>query len=187
MNNTFYFLRHGETTKDKSIPISRWKLSDKGIEQASELADEQTFQNIDVVFASTEEKAFQSAKPIADSIGKEILQVSELSELKRDKGGFMKAEDYEKTLRFCLENLTQSLHNWETADHALKRFLKKIEEIDSQYESKNILIVGHSFTINLYFAQLLNKFDNVYQRFNQNNYTDWGIVRNKKVVKDIAS
>src|SRR3989344_7477673 len=99
----------------------------------------------------------------------------------------MKAEDYEKTLRFCLENLTQSLHNWETADHALKRFLKKIEEIDSQYESKNILIVGHSFTINLYFAQLLNKFDNVYQRFNQNNYTDWGIVRNKKVVKDIAS
>src|SRR3989344_9068519 len=162
MKNTFYFLRHGEAEKDKKLPISKWKLSDMGIKQAIKLANERTFQNIDIVFASTEEKAFQTAKPIADSISKEILQVFELGELKRDKGGFMNAEEYEKTLRFCLENLTQSLHNWETADHALTRFLKKIGEIDNKYEGKNILVVGHGFTINLYFAQLLNKLDKVY-------------------------
>ena len=30
MNNTFYFLRHGETRKDNNVPISKWVLSVEG-------------------------------------------------------------------------------------------------------------------------------------------------------------
>lgn len=64
---------------------------------------------------------------------------------------------------------------------------KKIEEIDKHYENKKILIVSHGFTINLYFAKLLGILDKVYERFLTNNYADWGIVKNKKVIKDIAN
>lgn len=187
MNNTFYFLRHGETKKDMDVPISQWKLSEKGEEQARKLAQENIFNGVDIVVASAEEKAYQTAKPIADKLGKEIIQLKEISELNRDKGGYIEAEKYEETIKLCLKELNSSSHNWETANHALERFSNKIEEIDKEYENKNILVVGHGFTINLYFAKLLNVLNKVYERFNTNNYGDWGIVRANKVIKDIAT
>ena len=187
MNNTFYFLRHGETEKDLNVLISQWKLSEKGEEQARKLADENTFSEVDIVIASTEEKAYQTAKPIADKLKREIIRIEEISELNRDKGGFMGAENYEKTLKYCLENLDKSLHNWETAEHALERFSKKIEQIDKEYENKKILVVGHGFIINLYFAKLLNALSIVHERFNTNEYADWGVIKNGQVIKDIAT
>jgi broad specificity phosphatase PhoE len=186
MNNTFYFLRHGQTKRDKAKPISKWILTDKGEEQAKKLAQENIFNDTDIIFSSTEEKAYQTAKPIADKLNKEITQLKEISELNRDRGGFMKPEAYEESVKYCLENLYSSVHNWETAIHALDRFSKKIEELDKKYENKKILVVGHGFTINLYFAKLLSVLDEVYDRFNTNDYADWGIVENKKVIRDIA-
>ncbi|MCL5784211.1 MAG: phosphoglycerate mutase family protein, partial [Patescibacteria group bacterium] len=168
MNNTFYFLRHGETRKDRNLPISQWTLSDKGKEQAEKLAREKIFNDIDIIFSSTEEKAFQTAKPIADSLGKEITQLQEISELNRDQGGFIEDEEYAKVIKYCLENLNGSIHNWETATHALERFSRKTEELDKEYENQKILVVGHGFTINLYFAKLLGVLNKVYERFYKN-------------------
>lgn len=125
MNNTFYFLRHGETKKDKNIPISQWTLSEKGDEQAERLAQEGVFKDVDIIISSTEQKAYQTAKPTADALGKEIRQIEEISELDRDKGGFMESEEYEKAVKYCLEHLDKSIHNWETANNALERFAKK--------------------------------------------------------------
>lgn len=186
MNNTFYFLRHGETKRDKSIPISKWVLSDKGIQQVERLVNEDTFKEADLIFSSTEEKAFQTAQPIADSLGKEITQLAEISELNRDQGGFMEPEEYEKAVRYCLEQIDKSVHNWETATHALNRFTRKVEKLDRQYENKKILVVGHAFTINLYFAKLLGVLNKVYERFKMNNYGDLGIIKNHEVIKDIV-
>lgn len=129
---------------------------------------------------------YQTAKPIADKLGKEIIQLEEITELDRDKGGFMNSYEYEETVKYCLQHLNESMHNWETANHALKRFSKKIEEIDKEYENKIILIVGHGFTINLYFAKLLGVLNKVYERFNTNEFADWGIVKEGQVIKDIA-
>lgn len=98
----------------------------------------------------------------------------------------MESEEYEQAVKYSLEHLDTSVHNWEIASHALERFSKKIEEIDIQYEKKKILIVGHGFTINLYFAKLLGTLNNVYKRFNTNNYGDFGIAKDKKVIKDIS-
>lgn len=186
MNNTFYFLRHGQTKRDENKPISKWVLSELGEEQARNLTHEDIFKDIDLIFSSTEEKAYQTAKFIADELGKEITQIEEISELNRDKGGFMEPEKYEESVKYCLEHLDESINNWEIANHALERFFRKIEELDKQYKNKRILIIGHAFTINLYFAKLLNLLDKAYERFNTNNYADWGVIKNREVIKDIA-
>lgn len=99
----------------------------------------------------------------------------------------MDAGEYEQSIKYCLDNLDKSIHNWETARHALDRFSRKIAEIDEKYQNKKILIVGHGFTINLYFAKLLGVLNEVYQRFNTNDYCDWGIIKNGKVLKDIVN
>lgn len=186
MNNTFYFLRHGRTKVDRNVPISKWVLSETGEVQAKQLVQEDVFKDVDLIFSSTEEKAYQTALPIAQSLGKEVIRLEEIVELNRDNGVFLQVEEYEKTIKQCLENSDESFNNWETATHALERFERKIEELDNQYQNKKILVVGHGFTINLYFAKLLGVLDRVYERLNANNFTCWGIIRNQKVVKDIA-
>ncbi|OGD78435.1 hypothetical protein A2615_03120 [Candidatus Curtissbacteria bacterium RIFOXYD1_FULL_41_36] len=186
MNNTFYFLRHGQTKRDSGVPISKWTLSDKGEEQAKKLAQEGVFDDVDIIVSSTEEKAYRTAQPIADKLGLDIVQAEEISELNRDKGGFMEPYKYEESVKACLENLDNSVDSWETAAHALNRFSAKIDELDRNYEAKKILVVGHGFTINLYFAKLLGVLDEVYKRFSTNSYADWGVVKNDAVLKDIA-
>ncbi len=186
MNNTFYFLRHGKTKVERERPVSQWVLSDVGEAQARQVAEEDVFDAVDIIFSSTEEKAYQTAKPIADAVGKEIIQLQAISELDRDKGGFMEREAYEQVAERCLRNPEESISHWEPAGDALRRFSQKIEELDREYENKHILIVGHGYTINMYFAKLLGTLDTVYERLATNDFADWGIVRAGAVVKDIA-
>lgn len=186
MNNTFYFLRHGQTKVDKDVPISKWVLSETGEAQAKQLVQEGVFKDVDLMFSSTQDKAYKTALPIAESLGKQVTKLEEIVELNRDQGAFMEAEDYEKAIEDCLKHQGESVNNWETADHALERFSNKISDLDSDNENKKILVVGHGFTINLYFAKLLDALDRVCERLNTNNFADWGIVKNQAVVKDIA-
>lgn len=179
-------MRHGETKVDKNTPVSKWVLSEKGKDQADKRTEEGSFDEVDIIISSAEEKAYQTAKPTAEKLKKAITRLLELNELDRDKGNFMAPEDYEETIKRCLENPDESFNNWETANHALERFSEKIVEIDKEYESKKILIVGHGFTINMYFARLLGALDKVYNRLGTNSFADWGVVKNQKVVKDIA-
>jgi hypothetical protein len=39
----------------------------------------------------------------------------------------------------------------------------------------------------MYFAQLFGVLDQVYNRLNTNTFSNWGVVKNKKVIKDIAN
>lgn len=185
-HNTIYFLRHGKTKVDANTPISQWLMHPTGAEQAQQLAETDVFKDIEIIITSTEQKAVDTAQPIAQKLGLEIQQVPELSELDRDKGGFMPAEEYEEMAQQALTNLHVPAGNWESAQHALDRFSAAVQKIDSTYTNKKILIVGHGYTINMYFAQLLGELDIVYDRLNTNDFGSWGIVENGKVVKDIA-
>jgi len=186
MNNTFYFLRHGKTKADENIPVSKWVLSEEGKQEAEDLAKSGIFDAVEVIYSSTEEKASQTAKPIAEKLGKEIIKIEALSELNRDKGGFMDSEKYEKTAKDCLENPGESIENWEPASQALKRFENEIVSIEKENENKKILIIGHGYTINMYFAKLLGIWDKVYKRLKSNTFADWGIIKNGKVIKDLG-
>jgi broad specificity phosphatase PhoE len=186
MNNTFYFLRHGKTKVDKGLPVSKWVLSDVGEGQARQRAQDGIFDEVNVIYSSSEEKAYQTAKPIADRLEKEVIQLEELCELNRDEGGFMEAEEYEKVVEYSLLNRKESVNSWETAESALQRFSQKVETLDKEYENKKILIVGHGYTINLYFAKTMGLLDKVYERLGTNSFADWGVIRDREVIQDIA-
>lgn len=187
MNNTFYFLRHAEIKVDRNLPVSKWTLLEKGKKQAKGLANTNTFDDIDVIISSDEEKAYQTAKIIAAKLGKQIIRIPELNEIDRGKDGFLTKEKFERTIKLCLTDMDKSIRNWETASHALDRFSKQIEKLESQYENKKILIVSHGCVINLYFAKILNKLDKVFESWLRNSFCDWGVIENHQVIKDIVS
>lgn len=186
MNNTLYILRHGTTKVDRNTPVSEWVLSEQGESQANKVANEKIFADIDLLLSSTEEKAYKTILPLAQKLGKKVTKLKDLCELDRDTGDFLEPDVYEKTIQLCLENPDESFNNWETANHALERFAKQISKLNSNYVDKKIMIAGHGFTINMYFAKLLNSLDEVYERMNRNDFADWGIVRNQAVIQDIS-
>ena len=186
MNNTFYLLRHGKTKIDPNIPVSKWKLSEEGEMQAEKLAKEGKFDDVNTIFSSTEDKAFKTALPTAKKLSKEVVMLEAICELNRDNGEFLKLDEYEKNIKQCLKNPDRSFNNWEKASHALDRFSKQISELDKTHSNQKILVVGHGFTINMYFAKLLGVFNNTYERLSKNDFADWGVIKNQEVVVDIA-
>lgn len=185
MNNTLIFLRHGKTIQDKSKPISQWRLAETGKKTAKELAASGIFDDVDIVISSNEKKAYQTAKPFADRIGKRIIKISELSELNRDKGGLLTQENYRRMMVKIFKELDFEAYKWETSRHALRRFKHAIENIDKQYHNKKILIVIHGIVMSLYFADIQNIRENIFMRWESLAFCAWGIVKNGKIVKDV--
>ncbi len=185
-NNILIFLRHAETKVDKRVKNSEWSLTDKGKLDALSTAKSKVFEDIDIILVSTEKKAYETIYPLAEKLKKKILREAELNEIMRDYGKFLEPKAYITTMKLCMLNKDQSFNNWETANKALERFSKKIEEIDYENDDKKILIVSHGCVINLYFAKILGKLENVFDRAQTNTFCDYGIIQNKKVIKDIA-
>lgn len=187
MNNLLFFLRHAETMIDPTIKISEWELSEIGKEQAKELAHLEIFQNFNFIFSSPERKAIETIEPLAKKLGKEIMILDDLRELERDLGKYLDSrEEYRKIVKMALENRDYNFNNWERASIALERFEKEIKKIDQQYQKSKILIVSHGLVLSLYFAKKRKVLNFVFDRWKKTGFCDYGIIKESKIIKDIA-
>lgn len=185
-NNVFYYLRHAETKIDTRGGISNWVLSERGHKQAEALVNEEIFSDIDEIITSGENKAVQTALPLAKKLEIHIKQYAELNELYRDEEEFLTGVDYRKYVNKTLSNIHKPVGKWETGIDALTRFAKKMDEIDSEYSDMKILVVSHGLVINLYFCKLLERFEDAFRRWTLTTFCDYGIVKNAKVIEDIV-
>ncbi|MBU2503587.1 MAG: histidine phosphatase family protein, partial [Nanoarchaeota archaeon] len=78
-----------------------------------------------------------------------------------------------------------SQYDWETANHALKRFKDAVTQIDDEQENKKILICSHGTVITLYFAYLQDKLNDLMRRWKDLKFGAVGIIKNKKVITDV--
>ncbi|MFX0024490.1 MAG: histidine phosphatase family protein [Candidatus Hermodarchaeota archaeon] len=186
-NNILIFLRHAETQIEKDIKISRWKLTNKGRNDAFNISKLNLFNDVEIIISSNEDKAYQTAYPLSKKLHIDIIRDRNLNEIVRDQGRFLEnREEYLKIMKLCVENRNRSFNNWETGNHAMERFSKRIQEIDSKYFNKKILFVAHGGVINLYFAKILGELVRIFERILTNSFCDYGIIQNGKVLKDIA-
>jgi broad specificity phosphatase PhoE len=187
LNNILIFLRHAETTITNQKIVSKWILTEKGKEEADSLLKSALFEDTELIITSNEEKAFETALPLAVRLNKPIIREKKLNEINRDKGIFFATkEEYNRNIKLCMEKRNKSFNKWETANHALKRISKKVKDIEKKYTKKKILIVSHGVVINLYFAKILGCLDVVFERWLSNSFCDYGIIQDGKVLKDIA-
>lgn len=186
MNNTLIFLRHAETMQDKNELISQWVLTEKGKSAVERLANSGIFYDVEIIISSNENKAYQTAKSIADKLDKKIIKMPELNELNRDKGGLFTQDNYNRMMIMIFEDLDFTAHEWETCRHALNRFKRAVTKIDNQYNNKKILIVTHGIVMSLYFADMQNISEDIFVRWKSLPFCVCGIVKNHKVFKDIV-
>ncbi len=185
MRNTFYMLRHAESQFTREKTPHQWDLSTKGIEQAYGVAGTGVFDDIDIIVSSLENKALQTAQPIADRVGLELSVNVGLNEQNRKNSGFLEGNLFNETLQCAFNDRDESFRRWETANESLERFKQAIAEIDEMHEGKKILVVSHGTVLSLYFADQLGHLDELYERWKTLENCGWGVVEKGNVVKDI--
>lgn len=185
MNNEFIFIRHAKTKMDKDTPIEKWGLSEEGEKQSQEIVNSSEFENADILISSEQDKAYLTIKPLADKLGKTIIKIKELGEIKRPDSEKLSSEEYQNIKNKIFGDLDFKYKDWETPNEALSRFKQAIEELDQKYENKKIIIASHGTVMSLYFAYLLGELSNLIERRKSLNFGTIGIIKNNKVVRDI--
>ncbi|MDO8260331.1 MAG: histidine phosphatase family protein [Candidatus Magasanikbacteria bacterium] len=185
MKNVYYFLRHAEVKKDSNIHATLWGLSEFGVVQAREIAENEMFNDIDLIITSTEIKAHQTAEPIAKKLKLEIIEMSNFCELGRGEK-YLTLEEFEKLKKAKLEDLDCDLDGGETGREALKRFEYGIKSLEDLYSGKKIIIVSHGTILSLYFAKVKNDFSDIFKRWKNLEFCAFGIIGEDKIIKDIV-
>ncbi|MFW9909487.1 MAG: histidine phosphatase family protein [Candidatus Thorarchaeota archaeon] len=178
-------LRHAETMLELSIPTRNWALSEAGMASARAVAESGVFDNVSSIYSSTECKAIETARPIAERLNLDINTDSRLDELNRGTGSTDSFTNYHSLVEQILSFPPILVVGWEDPSLALKRFQSAIEDI-SKKESRRALVVSHGIVITLFFSHLLSIRASAFHRWFQLRFLDWGEISQGYVTKDIV-
>lgn len=156
-----FVARHGQTVwnaQNRVCGVTDVKLTEKGIDQARELADAVRNHNIDMVIVSPLERAMETGKIVADK-NSIPLQIEEL--LIEQNYGIYEGVDRE-TDSFLVNkrNFAYKYPEGESMLQVAYRIYGLINKIKEQYQGKNILIISHGGVcriIRTYFQDMTNE------------------------------
>lgn len=151
-----YVIRHGETDYNKIGRLQGKRnipLNEKGISQAKDLKDKLKEICFDEIYSSDLDRAYDTAKIIAD--GKEVIKDKRLQEI--DLGSwegktydFLRANDRTYVEFFKNPKMFTGGDN-ESYRSVIDRVSKFFSELDND---KTILVVTHGFVIYHYFQEI---------------------------------
>jgi len=156
----FVFIRHSKTDRNPQVPITCWGLTDEGIELAKELSQKDIIKGLDVVYASFQTKALETAILLAKPNAIPIKADDGLTEVTSFTGPFEKDFDmYTKNVHDFYTDDLDRIAGGETKNEALERFNSTLELIAETESDKDFVgIVTHGNILTL-FSSVYEKVD----------------------------
>lgn len=142
---SLYVVRHGQVPSNvKGIVSGRSneQLTQRGIEQANEVKEKISNIHFDAIYSSDVERAKETAHIIAPN--QEIFYDERLSEREPGSSLGKSRKTINKTEWNSLEKLITD-DGAETLLSGIKRVSSLLEEIEENYQEKDVLIVTHMF------------------------------------------
>lgn len=137
------------------MPITCWGLADEGIRLAKELSQKDVIKNLDVVYASFQTKALETAVLLAEPNAIPIKADDNLTEVTSFTGPFEKDFDlYTKNVHdYCTGDIDR-IAGGETQAEALQRFNSALEAIATvEGHNQSVGIITHGNILTLFSAQ----------------------------------
>jgi broad specificity phosphatase PhoE len=150
----FIFIRHSKTDRNPQIPITCWGLADEGIELAKELSHKDVIKDLDVVYASFQTKALETAVLLAKPNAIPIRADDRLTEVTSFTGPFEEDFDlYTKNVHDYYSGELARISGGETKAEALERFNTALESIAITESNKEFVgIITHGNILTLFSA-----------------------------------
>jgi broad specificity phosphatase PhoE len=137
----------------------RWPLSRQGRREAGTLARQNFWREVNLVFASPEPKALQTAKPAARRWDIPLKTVKCLHELRRPHSKLI--PDYENVIERLLAEPEASVAGLEPASQAAERVTQCLQKLVSTHPDRTLAVVSHGLVLTLFLARLENRWPTV--------------------------
>lgn len=162
--NKLYLIRHGESEWNILSKVqgqNNVNLTKKGIEQAAKAAERLSKEKIDEIYSSDLDRAYDTAKIIADKLKLDVKKLQELREIKFGVWEGLTSSEIK-------ENYKNEHMIWMTEPHKLQlpeaerlidvqeRMLKGVNKLMKENKDKNILIVSHGSAIKALILGILD-------------------------------
>jgi len=153
-NKHLILVKHSSPEIIENFPAREWQLSDEGRDRAQKLVDKLKKYQLNAVFSSDEPKARQTAEIIGRALELENHVLAGLHEQDRTEVLFSSHEEFQKKVKSVFERPDELVFGNETANQALDRFHKSVDQVLDVSNAENTLIVAHGTVISLYVSRL---------------------------------
>ena len=126
---TIYFITHPEVVIDPTVPVPDWPLSERGINRMKQLLTQPWVKDVRAIYCSTEQKAIDGARILADHLALSYEMREDLGENDRSATGYLPKEEFEATADQFFAQPDQSVRGWETATAAQQRLVNGMNAI----------------------------------------------------------
>lgn len=135
------------------LPANQWRLSEAGRLRCRFLAKRLATHHPDVIVASIEPKAVETARIVADLLGKPFETAEGLHEHDRSNVGLLGEERFEEAVAGFFKKPQRLVLGRETADQAHQRFTKAIAGVIERYPNDNVAVITHGTVMTLFVAR----------------------------------
>lgn len=158
---TFYVARHGQTewnAENKVCGITDIALTEKGIAQADELAEQVKEKNIEIIISSPMKRAVTTSRIVSEKCHIPMIIDNRLVEQ-----NYGVCEGVDGSNEFFLENKKNFAYRYPNGESMMQvaaRVYTFLDEIKKQYSGKNVLVVSHGGVcriIKTYFSDMTNE------------------------------
>lgn len=169
-----YLVRHAQSQGNTGEDLTTGDpdLTDIGREQARRLGERMARQRIDAVYASPLRRTQETALPIADAAGFEVIPKAGLREVDLGQGNtdirLLAPEEQEAVSeRIVAEGTWDAFPGSEGTRAARRRAMAAVDEIIAKHPGERVVLVSHAGFIQTYISIVLGlKRDFVFYPFN---------------------
>ncbi len=139
-----YFITHPDVAASPDVPVPRWPLSERGKERMRAMLALRWVDGIEAVYASTERKAIEGGRILAEHLGLGLATRAALGERDRASTGYLPPEEFRAVVARSFERPEESVRGWESSAAAQRRIVAAVEEIVATDRTQGrIAIVSH--------------------------------------------
>lgn len=161
---TLILIKHARPAIVPTTPAPLWRLGDEGQRQCGALADTLSPWQPELLIASEELKASETAQLTAQRLGVPWRTAPGLHEHDRSRTPYLSDDEaYRAQIRELFARPDEPVFGPETAGAALARFSAALDDALANVTERSVAVVTHGTVISLYVAR----------RFGMDGYTLW--------------
>jgi broad specificity phosphatase PhoE len=146
------FVRHARPEIDASVPRTDWALGEDGVLASARLAERLRPIGVDIVVSSTERKAMDTGRVIADTLGVTFQTGHALEEHHRSDVGLLSEEVFRASMKGLFATPDKRVFGDESAAAAETRFSAAVDALVKAHHGRRIVLVAHGTVLALHLA-----------------------------------
>lgn len=147
-------VRHSEPEPSAELASALWPLSESGRRRCQALAREVAGHGADLLVASPQPKARQTALILGEVLGLPVELLPDLREHERAGVGWLPADEFRAGMRRFFAQPGERVFGEESADQACRRFRSAVAELLPALAERRVCAVSHGAVMSLLVGRL---------------------------------